>query len=160
LKPLFASKFVHRQRHHCGSLVFNGVRNGPQLRPVFTQPRSKAASESVAFLLADLALSAVLWPGAARPAFLAGMAASAGRAGACFSGVRPSEIGPGRPRFPWAFGGDSSAQRARAAPDTFVYVPPMPKTWRNRLRNKPLIWSPLSTRQRIGVRICNWESIE
>ena len=65
------------------------------------------------------------WPGAARPAFPAGMAAAAGRAGACFSGVRPSEIGLDG-RFPWAFDEDSSAQRVRAAPGTFVYVPRMP----------------------------------
>ena len=91
----------------------------------------------------SLRLPATLWLDAGRRAFRAGMTAAPGWAGACFSGVRPSEIGPGRPRFPWAFGGDSSAQRARAAPDTFVYVPPMPKTWRNRLRNKPLPTLPI-----------------
>ena len=84
-----------------------------------------------------LCLPAALGPPRVRRAFLAGMVAAAGWAGACFAGVRPSEIGPERPRFPRAFGQSSSAQRLRAKPCAFCSHATEPETWRSRLRNKP-----------------------
>ena len=64
--------------------------------------------------------------------------AAAGWAGACFFGVRPSEIGL---NGAISLGVRLTSDRGiddLVAPCTFVYRAPSPRTWRNRLLTKPL----------------------